>query len=203
MVQSDLFKRSLEAGTTLLDLTRERAEAVVKEWVEAGDLGRGRAKKAVDDLLERSHRMTEELQSLVRREIGAQLAAMGVATRDDLARVEARIDAVIAGQGAPTTRATSGSATTGAATTGSATATARAASARTAAARKTAAPSKTAAASKTAARTPTTKRATATKAATKAGPTTKATSAQTVSPKTAEPPTAPPRRRPPAAGPKP
>jgi len=94
MGNSDLFKRSLDAGTAFVDLTRERAEAVVKEWVEAGDLGRGKAKKAVEDLLDRSQRATEELRGLIRREIGEQLAALGVATRDDLARLEARIDTI-------------------------------------------------------------------------------------------------------------
>ncbi len=94
MVKSDLFRRSFDAGMSFVDLTRERAEAVVKEWVDAGDLGKGKAKKAVDDLLDRSHRLTEELRSFVRREIGEQVAALGMATRDDLARLEARIDAI-------------------------------------------------------------------------------------------------------------
>ncbi len=92
MAKNDLFKRSLDAGTSFVNLTRERAEAVVKEWVEAGDLGRGKAKKAVEELLDRSHQVTDELRGLVRREIGEQLAALGVATRDDLARIEAKIE---------------------------------------------------------------------------------------------------------------
>jgi len=98
MVKSDLFRRSLDAGMSFVDLTRERAEVVVKEWVDAGDLGKGKAKKAVDELLDRSHRLSEELRALVRREIGEQLAALGVVTRDDLARLEARIDAIAAGR---------------------------------------------------------------------------------------------------------
>ncbi len=106
MVKSDLFRRSLDAGMSLVDLTRERAEAVVKEWVDAGDLGKGKAKKAVDDLLDRSHRLTEELRALVRREIGEQLAALGVATRDDLARLEARLDALAGGDEDPEAQAT-------------------------------------------------------------------------------------------------
>lgn len=101
MAKSDLFKRSLEAGTTFLGVTRERAEAVVKEWVEAGDLGTGRAKKAVEEVLERSRRITDELQELIRREIAAQLAAIGVATRADVARLEAKIDAATAPAAAP------------------------------------------------------------------------------------------------------
>ena len=99
MATGDLFKRSLEAGTSFLDMTRERAEAMVKEWVDAGDLGKGRAQKAVEQVLDRSRKATDELRSMVRKEIGVQLAALGVATRDDIARLEAKIDAV---QGSPT-----------------------------------------------------------------------------------------------------
>ena len=93
MAKGDLFKRSLEAGTSFLDMTRERAEAMVKEWVDAGDLGRGRAQKAVEQVLERSRKASDELRGMVRKEIGDQLAALGVATREDIARLEAKIDA--------------------------------------------------------------------------------------------------------------
>jgi len=96
MGKNDLFRRTLEAGTSFLDMSRERAEAVVKEWVDAGDLGKGRAQKAIDDVLERSRKTTDDLRDLVRREIAAQLSSMGVATRDDIARLEAKVDAVAA-----------------------------------------------------------------------------------------------------------
>lgn len=94
MGKSDLFRRTLEAGTAVLGMSRERAEAVVKEWVEAGDLGKGKAQKAIDDVLERSRRATEDLRDMIRREIREQLGGMGVATRDDVARLEAKIDAL-------------------------------------------------------------------------------------------------------------
>ncbi|HEX2192277.1 MAG TPA: phasin family protein [Acidimicrobiales bacterium] len=94
MAKGDLFKRSLEAGTSFLDMTRERAEAMVKEWVEAGDLGRSRAQKAVEQVLDRSRKATDDLRNLVRKEIGEQLAALGVATREDVSRLEAKIEAV-------------------------------------------------------------------------------------------------------------
>ena len=99
MATGDLFKRSLEAGTSFLDMTRERAEAMVKEWVDAGDLGKGRAQKAVEQVLDRSRKASDELRAMVRKEIGVQLAALGVATRDDIARLEAKIDAARASSG--------------------------------------------------------------------------------------------------------
>ena len=100
MAKGDLFKRSLEAGTSFLDMTRERAESIVKEWVDAGDLGKGRAQKAVEQVLERSRKASDELRAMVRKEIGDQLAALGVATREDVARLEAKIGAAT-GSAAP------------------------------------------------------------------------------------------------------
>jgi polyhydroxyalkanoate synthesis regulator phasin len=112
MAKGDLFKRSLEAGTSFIDMTRERAEAVVKDWVEAGDLGKGRAPKAVEQVLDRSRKVSEELRGLIRREIANQVAALGLATREDLVRLEAKIDAAsepqasVAGGGARKSAAT-------------------------------------------------------------------------------------------------
>ena len=100
MAKGDLFKRSLEAGTSFLDMTRERAESIVKEWVDAGDLGKARAQKAVEQVLDRSRKASDELRVMVRREIGEQLAALGVATREDVARLEAKI-AAATGSAAP------------------------------------------------------------------------------------------------------
>jgi polyhydroxyalkanoate synthesis regulator phasin len=100
MAKGDLFKRSLEAGTSFLDMTRERAEALVKEWVDAGDLGKARAQKAVEQVLDRSRKASDELRAMVRKEIGIQLAALGVATRDDIARLEGKI-AAATGSAAP------------------------------------------------------------------------------------------------------
>lgn len=92
MPAADLFRRTLEAGSSIVGVTRERAEAVVKEWVEAGDLGKSKAQKAVDDMLDRSRRATADIRALVRREVSDQLVALGVATKDDIARLEARLD---------------------------------------------------------------------------------------------------------------
>ena len=92
MAKSDLFKRTIEAGTSFLDMSRERAETVVKEWVDAGDLRKGRAQQAIDDVLARSRKVTDDLRELIRREIREQLGSMGVATADDIARLEAKID---------------------------------------------------------------------------------------------------------------
>jgi polyhydroxyalkanoate synthesis regulator phasin len=91
MGRDDLFRRSFEAGTAFLDMSRERAEALVKDLVKAGEVQKGKAQKAIDELLERSRKGGEELRQLIRREISDQIGALGLATRDDINRLEARL----------------------------------------------------------------------------------------------------------------
>lgn len=94
MARDDVFRRSFEAGTAFLSMTRERAEALVKELVKAGDVQKGKAQKVIDELVERSRKGTEELRQFVRSEIAEQVGGLGLATKDDIARLEARLDAM-------------------------------------------------------------------------------------------------------------
>jgi polyhydroxyalkanoate synthesis regulator phasin len=72
-------------------MTREQAEAVVKDLVKAGELQQKRAKKAADELMDRSRKNAEDLSKLVRQEIQNQVSALGIATKDDLARLERKL----------------------------------------------------------------------------------------------------------------
>jgi polyhydroxyalkanoate synthesis regulator phasin len=90
----DLFKRYLEVGAAALGVSRERAEGIVRDLVASGEVAKGQAAKAADWLVERGRAGTEELAETIRREVRQQVAAMGLATREDIARLEARLDAL-------------------------------------------------------------------------------------------------------------
>ena len=94
MAGDELFKRYLEIGASVLGMSRERAESIVRDLVASGEVAKGQATKAADWLVERGRAGTEELAEMVRREIRQQIAALGLVTKDDLARVEARIEEV-------------------------------------------------------------------------------------------------------------
>ena len=87
-----MWKRYLEVGVTFTEMTRKRAEEFVRDLVKAGEVQQERAQKAVDDLVDRSRRNTEELVALVRQEIKSQVSTLGIATKDDIKRLEARIN---------------------------------------------------------------------------------------------------------------
>ena len=79
------FKKYVEAAAVLGRVTRARAEEIVRELVDAGEVQRGQAQEWVDDVVERSRKASEDLVHLVRKEVRQQLAAMGV-DRDHLAK---------------------------------------------------------------------------------------------------------------------
>ncbi|MEY2569389.1 MAG: hypothetical protein QOE35_3918 [Actinomycetota bacterium] len=96
MAQNDMLRRYLDAGMAFTQLTRARAEGIVKDLVKAGEVQREQTQDRVEDLLERSRKNTDALRDLVRKEIREQLASVGLATKDDIARLERKL-----GAGAP------------------------------------------------------------------------------------------------------
>jgi polyhydroxyalkanoate synthesis regulator phasin len=97
----DLFKRYLEIGASVLGMTRERAESIVRDLVASGEVAKGQATKAADWLVERGRSGSEEISEMIRREIRQQVTALGLATKDDIARLEAEIAELRASAPAP------------------------------------------------------------------------------------------------------
>jgi polyhydroxyalkanoate synthesis regulator phasin len=91
MAQTDVLKQYLDAGIAFTQMTRDRAEAIIKEFVKAGEVQRDQVQSQVDDLIDRSRRNSEQLLTLVRTEISSQLNQLSLATRDELRSLERRL----------------------------------------------------------------------------------------------------------------
>ena len=82
MASNDGFRKYVEAGAALGQITRARAEEIVRELVGAGQLQGTQAQEWVDDLVERSRKASEDLLDLVRTEVASQLTALGIDPED-------------------------------------------------------------------------------------------------------------------------
>ncbi len=91
MAQNPLIKRYLDAGMAFTQMTQARAEAIVKELVKAGEVQAQRTEEMVTSLVERSRQNTDRLLEVVRKEVRDQIAALGLATKDDVDRLERKI----------------------------------------------------------------------------------------------------------------
>jgi len=85
------WRELLDAGVQFTALTRAEAQRRAQELVREGQLAQERVQTFVDDLVRASRTRADALVDVVRREIQRQVEALGVATKDDLDRLEARV----------------------------------------------------------------------------------------------------------------
>lgn len=135
MATNDSLQRYIDAGIAFTQMTRKKAEELVTELVQSGDLQRGDAKARVDELLERSRQGTEVIVTTVRTEVTRQLGAVGIANLEDLAQ---QVAALLGRSGSDAATKTTATKTTAKKTTAKKTA-AKKTTAKTATAKKTAA----------------------------------------------------------------
>lgn len=87
MAQNDMLKRYLEAGLAFTQMTRDRAEEIIKDLIDAGEVQREQASTRIDELVERSRKNTELLLDIVRTEVRDQVGALNLVNRDELTKL--------------------------------------------------------------------------------------------------------------------
>ena len=87
----DELRRMAMIGSGVAELTKHRAEQIVKDLVKAGDLRSGNAKTVVKELMERSKANRKEILGFVRSEIKNQIESLGLAGKRDIERLERRV----------------------------------------------------------------------------------------------------------------
>lgn len=85
------IKRLALFGSGVAELTRNRAEQMVKDLVKGGDVRREQASGLVKELLDRNRQARKELGRFVRAEIENQIQKSGLASRRDIDRLERRV----------------------------------------------------------------------------------------------------------------
>jgi polyhydroxyalkanoate synthesis regulator phasin len=85
---------------------RDRAQRIVSDLAKRGESRAKDLQKAAREIAERSARSRKELVSLIQKEIRRQIRAIGVATREDIDRLQRRVRELEKGSGSrPTSRA--------------------------------------------------------------------------------------------------
>ena len=84
----------LQALASLSDLTRTQAERVAALLAKQGEVQSAQVGRVAEDLLRRTQKNREIMSRLVQREVKRQLGVLGMATRDEVARLQQRIRAL-------------------------------------------------------------------------------------------------------------
>lgn len=88
---ADLLRKTVSLGFGVLGLTREKAEKMVSFLVERGEIGKDEAKGFLQMLVERGEQEQAQLRDLIRSEFERFVTELGLATKKDLADLEARL----------------------------------------------------------------------------------------------------------------
>jgi polyhydroxyalkanoate synthesis regulator phasin len=91
MPQPPDWNKYLDAGVEFVAMTRTQARKRAQELVSQGQLTQQQVQGFVDDLVDESRKRTDVLLDVVRKEIQRQVKTLGIATKDDLAKLESKL----------------------------------------------------------------------------------------------------------------
>jgi polyhydroxyalkanoate synthesis regulator phasin len=102
------LSKYLDAGAEFVALTRAQARKRAKELVGQGQLAQEQVQGFVDELVDESRKRTDLLLEIVRKEIQRQVKTLGIATKEDLARLEKKLGKSDKGGGAKARKTSNG-----------------------------------------------------------------------------------------------
>ena len=88
----DDLRRAATFTSGVAEMTKNRAEDLVRNWVQGSDVRLEQTQRMVKDLIDWSTQNRKEIVAVVRKEIESQLSGVGVATRRDVERLERRVE---------------------------------------------------------------------------------------------------------------
>lgn len=88
----ETFDKMMLAGLGAVSMTRERAEKIFDEYVSRGKLEKENRTGFIKELMDSADKNREELEKLVSKQVREAMERMNLPTRDDLLRLEQKID---------------------------------------------------------------------------------------------------------------
>lgn len=88
---ADALRRYVDAVVGVTEVSRERAEKIIGDLARRGETRTKDIQKAAKELADRSARNQRDLARLVQKEIRRQIEGLGLATRDDVGRLQRRV----------------------------------------------------------------------------------------------------------------
>lgn len=86
-----LLDKTLDLAFGAAAVTREKAQEFVDDLVKRGEAARDESGTLVEEIVRRGQKQREDLQTMIQREVAEAVSRVNIATRDDLERLERRI----------------------------------------------------------------------------------------------------------------
>lgn len=83
------------AGLGALSMTKQKAEQIFDDYVRRGQEVHTNRERFIDNLMDAASRTRKEVQDLIDKQVQQTTAKLNLASKEDLARVEAKLDALL------------------------------------------------------------------------------------------------------------
>ena len=87
----DIIKKSLDLGLGVASVKKERAESMVDDLIEKGQLSKDEKSKAIKDIFDKIEKEEKEVQKKIQKVVKEVLDKVGVATQKDIENLQKRI----------------------------------------------------------------------------------------------------------------
>lgn len=87
----NMFDKFLNLGIGTFSLTKEKAEKLIDEMVERGEINREEAKKTVEDIIKKGEEQKDQFRSMIREEMDKWRSDHAVSSKAKIEDLEARI----------------------------------------------------------------------------------------------------------------
>jgi polyhydroxyalkanoate synthesis regulator phasin len=92
----ETLDKILLAGVGALSMTKEKAEEIFDEYVEKGKAKKENRSGFVQDLMDRADKTKSDVEKVISEQIDKALTKQPMATKDDIKRIEAKLDQLLA-----------------------------------------------------------------------------------------------------------
>ncbi|GAB2674338.1 phasin family protein [Paenibacillus thermoaerophilus] len=86
--------KAIALGLGLAVAGKEQIEKTVEELVKKGEVTRTESKALMEELIKKGEETRQQLEAMAKERINAILGEKRLATREDIARIEQRLDAL-------------------------------------------------------------------------------------------------------------
>ena len=89
-----LLGKFLLSGLGFLVLTQEKIEQLLEELTKKGGITEKESKKLLTEIIEKGEEKKKEIEGKIREKLEIMLSQMNVATKDDIQKLEKRVEAL-------------------------------------------------------------------------------------------------------------
>ncbi len=90
----EIFKKAMLMGLGMMNLTKEKAEALAEELIKKGEIAKEEKFKIVDKLLSQAQEQEKELMKKFSEIIKKTITEMGIPTKEDIEKVLTKLDEI-------------------------------------------------------------------------------------------------------------